>query len=261
MLNLSIISYRAQHLRSALKAVNFDNEKMRWSRRFSLPLYSQAQEEGLILNLASIFSNRTALPVHLAASLDGLLNDELERNLAKLSLSQIDLDWMLENITAPLFGRYSQREERHHEASKKSLMDMFRGLFTKARRDDMDQPFGMAVLRIADFDRMILPLAERNLPEEVQKAIRGEGEKFNLQKVLSSLNGHFRMSVMNSFGEKTAKIPTSVGLPLRFHQSAPVLASIDSSLKSGSEEELNVKAAVKPQIIAGTSNRPIPFFS
>ncbi|KAH7703650.1 hypothetical protein AAVH_29175 [Aphelenchoides avenae] len=69
----------------------------------------------------------------------------------------------------------------------------------------------MLCVRVGDVDHVILPIAEQHMPRQLKYAIQGEKQ--------------FRMTSAMVYGEKKAMIRTSIGLPLRFTQSAPVLTS------------------------------------
>jgi len=64
----------AKHLKTALKLANVDEQTLRSSRKYQVPMFSHQEQEGAFLNLASVFSTRSMLPAHLSASLDTLLN-------------------------------------------------------------------------------------------------------------------------------------------------------------------------------------------
>uniref|UniRef100_A0AC35EXW5 Vitellogenin domain-containing protein n=1 Tax=Panagrolaimus sp. PS1159 TaxID=55785 RepID=A0AC35EXW5_9BILA len=80
----------APHLRTALTLANVDLDMSCQYQR--IPLYSGESQEGVFLNLASIFSTTDGIPKHLSASLDSLFNGLSEKDTISISLSQQNLE-------------------------------------------------------------------------------------------------------------------------------------------------------------------------
>ncbi|KAH7729940.1 VIT-2 protein [Aphelenchoides avenae] len=229
----------AKHLKNALKMAKIEGENLRSSRQYRVPIYSEEHKEGLFLNMASMVSTRNALPAHIAARMDLLLNDELERNAFEVHLSQQDverwyekaLELISEGTARPTRGQRNQRRgsdqlrSMHSERGYKSRRSQI------GSEDEREQPFGILCVRVGDVDHVILPIAEQHMPRQLKNALQGEKPKLSELLSAISISKQFRMASAMVYGEKKAMIPTSIGLPLRFKQSAPVLTSVHGSLK------------------------------
>lgn len=213
-------------------------ENLRASRQYRVPVYSEEQQEGAFQSVASMVSTRNALPAHLAARMDLLLNEELECGAAELHFSQTDLERWYEKAlqlvggeARPTRGRRSQRRgsdqlrSMHSERGYKSRRSQI------GRESQQETPFGMLCVRFGDVDHVVVPIAEQHLPRAVRNAL--QGEKPRLSELLNAIpdSTQFRMASAMLYGEKRAALPTSVGLPLRLKQSIPVLSSVHGSLK------------------------------
>lgn len=166
-----------QHLDNALKLAKVEPSTMRASRQYNVPIYSQAEREGLVFGMSSMFSTRNALPAHIAARVDGLLNNQLKRNALEVQLSQRDVERWYEKAVK-LLGERAQRPIRGQRSQRRGAEEL-RSFYSeqgyKSRRsgNEKEEPFGMLCVRILDVDHVILPVTEELMPRILKDALRG----------------------------------------------------------------------------------------
>jgi hypothetical protein len=86
-INLAHFSSR-RHIKSALKLANVDEQQLRASGKWQIPVFSQQQQEGYFITLASTISQRSSLPAYAHAQIDSVLNDQFHINDMKLYMMQ-----------------------------------------------------------------------------------------------------------------------------------------------------------------------------
>jgi len=259
----------ANHMKSALKMVRMQPEELRSSRKYRVPIYVSEQqdteEQNLFLGLASIVSPTNMLPIHLSSSLRSAFNGEATEENIQLSFSQKNLELYGEKISEFIqkYMNADNEQDRDQDTmerqSAKDLRQIYSSLGIKNRRVgsyylDSDessekmpnkkigesQPFGMIVLRVNDVDQVIVPISEQQLPQLVQKLLKGEKPLMSSYDELSQqLAGgqHFRQHIGIVAQEKRTKIPTTSGLPLVLTRQTSVLGSIEGELKARFESE------------------------
>jgi len=98
-----------------------------------------------------------------------------------------------------------------------------------------NQPFAMVNLRIGDVDQMVLPIDMQHIPTTLKQMLQGKklsvGSLWGQSSNEQPQSNHFRVLTAMNLMEKSAKIPTSMGVPLRVLSTAPILAAIDGSMK------------------------------
>ncbi|KAE9553665.1 hypothetical protein FO519_003113 [Halicephalobus sp. NKZ332] len=224
----------AQHLKTVLKMANIQEEELRGSRYYRVPIYSQEQREGLFVNWESLFSTNNMLPKHMALHMDSMLNGLFEKNNFELSLTQNDLEHYYEQLMETMSSsrnslRAGRRSSVHN--GQEELDSIFDDLKIQNRRENSRaQPFGMFCIRMRDVDQVILPISEETMPESLKPLLRGE--KPSLSSFWKLLEGkHFRLYTVGSFHERSMKIATTAGMPLRMLHTIPVVASVEGELK------------------------------
>ncbi|KAI1715752.1 lipoprotein amino terminal region domain-containing protein [Ditylenchus destructor] len=272
----------ARQLKSVLHLTNVDEQMLQASRVYHIPIYSEQQKEGVFVNLISTFSHRNnILPNHLAAVVDTMFNDEFELNGLKVALTQQGLEQWYEGLIQSLLkgqSRSYQSKTRGQRTStnprennEDELRQIFSGLKIKSRRsayqnqqdDEEDnqqnrqrrqqkQPFAMITTRVGDVDTAILPIDSKTMPQCLKSAMNGQ--QISLAECLSSLQDpiHFNTMTAMNLIEKSAKVPTSMGVPLRILQAMPLLASVEGQIRATPDrtEGAGIKAQVKVHSIA-----------
>lgn len=262
----------AKHLKNTLKLVNVDEQSLRSSRRYQVPIYSEEQKEGVFLNLASVFNGQGILPTHLAVSLDSLLNDEYEMSTLRVGLTQRSIEQWYESLMHNFanIARNQQQQSGHKMRAQRStsqhngeqeLRDIFQGLKIKRRRgsyrDQQDsdeegqqqsqdnnnqqrqqqrnEPFAMICVRIDDVDQAILPIDRQTAPHCLKQLMNGE--RPSMRSWIDKLQDvtHFRTLTAMNLNEKSGKIPTSLGVPLRILQAMPLMAAIEGNVRANME--------------------------
>jgi hypothetical protein len=257
----------ATHMKSALKMVKMQPEELRSSRKYRVPIYVSEQqdteEQNLFLGLASIVSPTNMLPIHLSSSIRSAFNGEATEENIQLSFSQKNLELYGEKISE-FIQKYvnaanDQDRDTMERQSAKDLRQIYSSLGIKNRRTGSyyldseessekmpskkigeSQPFGMIVLRVNDVDQVIVPISEQQLPQLVQKLLKGEKPLMSHYDELSQqLAGgqRFRQHIGIVGQEKRTKIPTTSGLPLALTRQTSVLGSIEGELKARFESE------------------------
>jgi hypothetical protein len=253
----------AKHIKNALKLTYIDEQTLRYSGKYQLPLYSEQQQEGVFVNLMAAFSKRNMVPAYLSANLDTMLNGEFDKDLVRMSFTQKDIEQWVEEISDKALslatnGHAPTRGQRNQRSNSEQLRQFYKTLGIKSRRSssirtdgssDIAEPFGMVTLRIKDVDCVMLPIEPKLAPRFLRQILNGE--KPSLRSVSWDLvdGRNFQLAIATNLDEKFATIPTSMGVPLRVHQSMPILATIDGNVKIGSDSEgLNSPLAIKAQI-------------
>jgi len=249
----------AKHVQSALKLANVDEQQLRYSGKVQIPLFSDEQQEGVFISLASVISSRSALPVYAHAQLDSMLNDQFQINSFKLSMLQQEAEQWYQNVMGQ-FGKTNTRGQRRSSDSDNgsSLRSIYSSLGIKSRRSSAidsygsqqspasQQPFAMLMYRTNDVDHGFMALDQQNMPEAIRAALNGE--QSSMAQILAQIqkDQQVRGIFATSLSEKQASIPTSAGVPLRIMQSIPVVASIDGTLKMNAEST-GLKAQINAQ--------------
>uniref|UniRef100_A0A7E4VJH3 Vitellogenin domain-containing protein n=1 Tax=Panagrellus redivivus TaxID=6233 RepID=A0A7E4VJH3_PANRE len=237
----------AKHLQSVLKmTAGAKDSGCNFGR---VPIYSEAQGEGIFVNWASVFSTNNMLPKHLGLSLDSALNGLLEKNAFSISLSQKDIEQYYQQLIDAIYSQTSSSSRARRASMNKNGEEELDYIFDNLdiqTRDAMDRnAFGMLAIRVRDIDTVIVPIADEFLPADLLKALRGERVSYsNLDWKLFE-GKHFRSSAVASLHERSTKIATSSGLPLQVLHSIPTAVSIDGQIKTSFENgqvKLNAKA-------------------
>jgi hypothetical protein len=130
----------AKHIQNALKLVNVDDQALKMTGLHQIPIYSPEQNEGIFFNLVSAFSPRNAMPVHLSAQLNSVLNGEYQTNDIGLMASMQNADQWYERVqqifqqTVNVYNRAYTRGQRNQEKQGSTLNDIHRQLGIKSRR-------------------------------------------------------------------------------------------------------------------------------
>jgi hypothetical protein len=252
----------AEHIKTALKLANVDDQTLPKAGRFQLPLFSQIHQEGVFLNLVSTYSNQGMLPIHLSAGIDSLLNGEFQKDTARLSFTQKSIEqWYVKAMRA-FQNYYNSASSSMLRGERRSGQGMNQGqtprniysaLGIKSRRSQSNnydeeeqvqqsqqQPFAMFNLRIADVDQAILPIDEQMAPQFLKKIL--QGEKSSLAQLFQNADGHhYQSTVASNLNEKFAHIPTSMGLPLKIAHSMPSIATLDARIQVNGNGKINLK--------------------
>jgi hypothetical protein len=258
----------AKHLKNALKLANVDESTLRSSLKYQIPIYNHEQKEGIFMTLSSVFNKRNTLPTHLSARIDTMLNDEFGMNALKIGFTQKDIEGWYERLMQMWGNKIDEdmsttatRGQRSQRRGQEELRKIFSGLSIKKRQSSYsnnqneqqvsDAPFAMLCLRVGDVDQLVVPVDQQHMPSCLKSLLRGE--KPSLSGLLNEQQ-HFRfISALNPL-EKSAKIPTSCGIPIRLLTSTPILAAIEGQLKivsggnglesQGPKVQINVHATI-----------------
>jgi len=240
----------ALHLRSALTMAKIDLDMA--CRYHRIPIYSGEQQEGLFLNLISLFSTTDSLPKHLSVSLDSLLNGLFEKDAISFSLTQNNVEELYHRFMENLYGKTDRRSSIRASRSaarngEEELDSIFDDLKIKTREVFDKSPFGLINLRVRDVDVIVLPLGEEYMPTAIKAILNGQ--KLTSKNFPTSLleGKPMRLTYAFSLNERSMKIATSSGMPLRLLHSLPIIASMSGDLKiQMSSETLKVNMKVQP---------------
>jgi len=88
-----------------------DEQQLRASGKWQIPMYSQQLQEGLFITLASTISQRSSLPAYAHAQIDSVVNDQFHINKVKLYLMQQEAEQWYEQALNQ-FGQQKTRGQR-----------------------------------------------------------------------------------------------------------------------------------------------------
>lgn len=259
-----------------------DEQELRNSGKWQIPVFNEQLQEGLFIKLAQIVSPRSAMPAYLHAQVDSLFNDQFWAGTMKVFMAQQEAeDWIQDVMSTRQNGGKTRAERRTTDNEYgQSLRDIYSTLGIRSRRywplssingnnDEQSvqyaqnnrQPFAMLTVRIGDVDQGFVAI-ESNLDgrdnkfmEAIRQVLSGQTQSGRLFE--QSQQGQQRQqmwgAISTNLNEKRAIIPTSIGLPLRVLTSTPVLATIEghtqvntesASLESplGAQAQINVHA-------------------
>jgi Domain of unknown function (DUF1943) len=107
----------------------------------------------------------------------------------------------------------------------------------------------MINLRAGDVDQAVLPIDSKHIPAILRQVL--EGKKPSMASLWNSLQQQgqatFRFNAAVSMMEKSARIPTSMGVPLRVLSVVPILANIDGSVRVSNEGSQGPKITISAQ--------------
>jgi hypothetical protein len=84
----AFLSFRARHIKNALKLGMVDEQTLRNSGQWQVPVYSEQHQEGLFIKLAQFVSSRSSIPAYLHAQIDSFVNDQFQSGQVKLFMMQ-----------------------------------------------------------------------------------------------------------------------------------------------------------------------------
>lgn len=234
-----------------------DEQKLRNSGKWQLPMFSQDMQEGVFFGLAQMVSSRSGIPGYAHATINTYLNDQFSPNQFMLYMAQQDAEQWYQNAMRQS-GRPSTRGDRHQSSSANNgqpLRDIYSALGIKSRRSSpsysspspyqqqqqqQQQPFAMLAVRSGDVDHGFVAIDEEGMPEFIRQVVSGQAKP-----TLSRFLEHFQQqqqqqqqyqgAIVGSLTEREAAVPTSAGLSLRVLTSLPALATVDGQLKVNSE--------------------------
>ncbi|KAI3415980.1 hypothetical protein GPALN_005538 [Globodera pallida] len=236
----------AKHIKSALKMANVDEQQLRSSGKWQYSVFNAEEREGVFVSFAQQVSSRSALPAYAHAQLDSHFNDQYQLNNIKVFMLQQEAENWYGNL-ADRFIKQKQhtRAQRRNQQNSQRLHNIYETLGIKNRRSDFgtelddskefdkDQqnikPFAMLSLRSNNVDKAFLAFDEHTMEEQTRKILNGE-EKANWA-LLFGQGQQLNTAIVQNLNEKEAKVPTSVGVPLRILNSMPVLANIEGQIK------------------------------
>jgi len=136
---------------------------------------------------------------------------------------------------------YDSSEEQEEE------MEQQQG---QGRHSGRNQPFAMINLRAGDVDQAILPIDDKRIPSVLKQLL--QGKKLSMASLWQGQQTTFRFNTAMNLMEKNAKIPTSMGVPLRVLSVVPILANIDGFVRISNEESQGPKIqfTAQPMITA-----------
>ncbi|KAI6209112.1 hypothetical protein M3Y96_00186500 [Aphelenchoides besseyi] len=275
----------ANHMKSALKMIKITPDEQRPSRRYQVPIYVSEQEnmeeQNFFLGLASIVSPANMIPIHLSASLRSAFGGEAAAENVQLSFTQKNLEQWYEKIAdfAHSYGQSNRNNKEVRQQASNDLKNIYSSLAIKSRRhgsyylsseDEMDyatndeqeqkavkfmrnEPFGMIVIRTNDIDHVIVPITKEQLPQVVQKMLKGEKPSLSdFQEMTQKLTGSpFQKHGAISVGEKKTKIPTIAGFPLSMIRQTTAVGSVQGQIKLNTESMgLNAEWKIRTSGIA-----------
>jgi hypothetical protein len=98
-----------------------------------------------------------------------------------------------------------------------------------------NQAFAMINIRAGDVDQVIVPIDDKHIPSILKQFL--SGKKISLASLMRQDGEQqqkgidFRFTTAMSLLEKSAHIPTSLGVPLRVLSVVPILANIDGTIR------------------------------
>ena len=263
---------------------NVDEQELRNSGKWQIPVFNEQLKEGWFIKLAQIVSPRSAMPAYLHAQVDSLFNDQFWAGTLKLFMAQQEAEDWIQDVVGTRQNVGKTRAERRTTDSDygQSLRDIYSSLGIRSRRNwplssingnnndeeseqfaqNNRQPFAMLSVRIGDVDQGFVAIEsnwngrENKFVEAIRQLLSGQiqfGRLFEQYQQGQQQQQQMRGAISTNMNEKKAIIPTSIGLPLRVHTSAPVLATIEgqgqvntesASLESplGAQVQINVHA-------------------
>jgi hypothetical protein len=282
----------AKHIQNALKLVNVDDQVLKMSGAYHIPIYSREQNEGIFFNLVTAFSPRNAMPIHLTAQLNSVLNGEYQTNDLNFMASMQNADQWYERVqqifqqSINSYNRAYTRGLRNQENQGSTLNDIHRQLGIKSRRsssynnnismgsrnnqaqsqgqnqqqqqDRRQEPYMVFTLRISDVDQIVIPMSEKAGPHALREILFGE-KTFSLNQIISDYkvlnNGkQIRKTMVTSLNDKRASIATSSGFALKVQQFAPMIATVQARAQVNMESSsLSSPLGVKAQVQAQAS--------
>jgi hypothetical protein len=232
----------AQHLQGVLRLTKVNEDELRMSRFYRIPIYSQEQREGLLLNMAAGFASSNMFPQHLSLSMDSLFNGLLEQKNLEFTMNQNNLEQFLYKIYEKNARSILRADRRSTtENGRELLEDVFNTL--KIKRSESKSAFGMMSLRVRDIDYVILPLSEETFPEMLKD--------MSLSDIIEAIRErrNFRFNTLVSLHERVMKIATVAGLPLRMVHALPIVASAEGQTHVTVQDgKAKINLQLKPMI-------------
>lgn len=253
---------------------NINQKNLSASRKHQFAIISNEQQEGALIDLVSVFSDRDMIPTHVSASLHTVLNNELGVNSIRVSISQQEMDRWYEKVinqinnmdteTSPSISKTrGERESLTTPRGDEEMQRIYKALGVskrgsqesqeersqqkKERLQQKAQNTELAVLniRIGDVDQVIMPITEETLPEFMRQMLNDQ--KPSLKNIISSLSErkHMRFVAAMNLNKKSSVIPTTMGVALKISQAAPILAAVDIDLRMDNmDRSTGLKAGV-----------------
>jgi len=222
----------AQHLQTLMKSL--ESKHLKSSRYYSVPVYAphQSSNPNFFFNFATFFSNGNLLPTTMSASIGAqstsadatTSNGHFSSGNLRVYFAQKDLEQWYE--------RFMQQYMANNEKSslyENPLMEQISSKLsiTKRRGTRDGSAYALMCVRVGDIDHFALMVNENGLPMTIKQLLNGErpsSTTFGTFKDSNTLR--HTMNVAMALGDKSAKLPTSIGIQLKITHTTPLLASI-----------------------------------
>jgi hypothetical protein len=224
------------------------------SRYIQKRWYSREDNIGMGLDFAVLMSNTTYLPKHLSTSLHANILGQWSKYLLTLGLEQVGgekwlYDFLFENrdTLTDLEQIVQNPRDIYNNVGKRELKSLLQKLKITSRRglQQTSDPFVMAYMKYKNMEYGYVPLSP-----ELLNNFFGD---FDQRQFMDYLRSGYQMKYyMGTFlHEMSRKIPTSMGIPIRFSFTIPTVAKLTGEIRTTDNKlMLNLRPSMATTMVA-----------
>jgi hypothetical protein len=233
----------AEDMKLALRYARFSPFAfmMGYSKWIHKTFYHQKYNKGVGVQFASIFSNTSYFPKHVAFTVNPLFGGFWNKYFATFGF----VSEGFENLFWKYFGERGfffekpleeilQRSPRSIKTRSplQELRTMFESLRIRPREYFPNQPKSFFYLKFKDQEFGFLPFSLESLPDEVAEMF--QSSQFNVRAIERFLESGYNFQYHKAFffNELSFKIPTTIGFPLQFKRTMPTVMSLTGQFKA-----------------------------
>lgn len=226
--------------------------------------YSPKYDKGVSFDMFMASVNSTYLPSHMAFAVNINSMGQWLKNVFRVSVVQQNAgQWLLEK----LYGQSGPIERNLEDILRRSprslksvspqneLKKIFEKLEIVERQSGRMGPMVLPTVTIKNQVVGFLPIMPQTIPESLRELI--DEERINIQSMERVMREGVPMDMYQAFMlfDQSRKIPTSVGLPIRFSTKLPVIMRLSGQVKAQIEPTDSIQKAkltvdIKPSIAA-----------
>jgi len=212
-----------------------------YSKFLHLPMYIKSIKSGMDVELVSIFSNTSFIPRHVSWSFNANLFGSWLRHVMRFGFNAVGMEesfWQyfgeqghfFEKPIDELFTRFRRNAKPLNPINE--MKSLFNKLRISERQFTEKDPKFYAFIKFLDQEFGFFPFSFDMYSENFNTMFR-EGS-FNVRELESILESGYNFNVFRGamFYEKSMKIPTPMGMPLRLSIQLPTMFSITGRVKA-----------------------------
>jgi len=214
--------------------------KMGYSKLIHKSVYSHQYKLGMDFDWINVFSNTSYWPKYLGMNFNPVFGGFWAKNFLGLGM----VSEGVENLFWKYFGErgfvfekpideYLRRPQRSIQSRSplNELKSMVDSLGIRPRSYFPERPKAYFFLKVKDQEFGFLPISFESLPEDLVQMV--ESGSFDIRSIKEILENGYRFNFYKGLylHELSYKIPTTLGLPLKFHTSVPTVMSLTGEVK------------------------------